>query len=66
MSAGLPIKAPTVGTKISAISNEALRVISTVIGKNFINSPTIPGQNTNGKKAASVVAVEAMIGAAMR
>ena len=37
-----------------------------VKGKYFINSPIIPGQNIKGAKAASVVAVEAMIGQAMR
>ena len=55
-----------VGTKISAISKEAVSVMSTVMGRYFMNSPTTPGQNTSGKNAASVVAVEAMIGAAIR
>ena len=31
-----------------------------------MNSPTMPGQNSSGTKAASVVAVEAVIGQAMR
>ena len=66
MAVFLPIKAPIVGTKIRAISKEAMSVISTVMGRYFINSPTTPGQNTSGKKAASVVAVEAMIGVAIR
>ena len=37
-----------------------------MIGRNLMNSPTRPGQNSKGMKAASVVAVEAMIGQAMR
>ena len=36
------------------------------MGRNFMNSPTMPGQNRSGMKAARVVAVEAMIGHAMR
>ena len=35
-----------------------------VIGMYFINSPTIPGHTASGKKAASVVAVLAIIGIA--
>ena len=31
-----------------------------------MNSPTTPGQNRSGMKAASVVAVDAVIGHAMR
>ncbi len=31
-----------------------------------MNSPTTPGQNTRGRNAAKVVAVDAMIGAAIR
>ena len=37
-----------------------------VIGRNFMNSPTTPGQNSKGMNAARVVAVEAVIGQAMR
>ena len=37
-----------------------------VIGRNFMKSPMIPGQKIRGAKAARVVAVEAMIGQAMR
>ena len=59
---GLPIWAPSVGTNTSAIASEAISVAISVIGRNFINSPTIPGQNSRGRKAASVVAVDAMIG----
>ena len=32
------------------------------MGRNFINSPTIPCQNSSGKNTLSVVAVEEMIG----
>ena len=52
--------------KISAISSEAESVAIRVIGRNFMNSPTMPGQNSSGRKAARVVAVAAMIGQAMR
>ena len=52
--------------KIKAINNEALRVAIKVIGRNFMNSPTIPGQKTSGIKAAKVVAVEAIIGQDIR
>ena len=37
-----------------------------MIGRNFINSPTMPDQNKSGKNTLSVVAVDAMIGHAMR
>ena len=54
-----------VGTKISAISSDADSVISTVNGRYFMNSPTTPGQKASGRNAASVVAVEAMMGQAI-
>jgi len=54
------------GAKISAISSEAVNVASIVIGRYFMNSPTRPGQNSSGMNAASVVAVAAVIGHAMR
>ena len=38
----------------------------TVMGMNFINSPTVSGQNNKGRNTASVVAVDAVIGQAMR
>ena len=60
------MKDPSVGTNISAISNEDDKVASKVKGRNFMNSPTTPGQNTSGRKAARVVAVEAMIGQDIR
>ena len=34
------------------------------MGRYFINCPIIPGQKAKGKKAAKVVAVEAIIGMA--
>ena len=57
---------------ISVVADEVLKikdavsVINSVIGRYFMNSPIIPGQNTSGMNAASVVAVEAVIGHAMR
>ena len=62
----LPMKVPRVGTKIKAMSKDAANVAIRVIGRNFMNSPTMPGQKSKGRKAAKVVAVEAMIGQAMR
>ena len=38
------------------------KVTIRVIGKYFINSPIIPGQNIIGKKAARVVIVEPITG----
>ena len=66
MAPGLPNKEPSVGTKIRAINKEAANVTTRVMGRNFINSPTTPGQKSRGRKAARVVAVEAMIGHAIR
>ena len=62
----LPMKAPILGTKISAMNNDAVKVANRVIGRNFMNSPTMPGQKRSGMKAASVVAVDAVIGQDMR
>ena len=53
---------PKTGTKSSAINNEEIRTHISVIGRYFINSPAIPGQNISGRKAASVVAVDDIIG----
>ena len=58
--------APSVGTKIKATNNDPVKVAIRVMGRNFMNSPTMPGQNSRGIKTASVVAVEAIIGHAMR
>ena len=52
--------------KMSAINRDAVNVKITVIGRNFINSPIIPDQNSNGKNTDNVVSVDAMIGHAMR
>ena len=49
-----------------AMKSEENRVRITVIGMNLKNSPTLPVQNSNGKNTLSVVAVEAMIGHAIR
>ena len=62
----MPIKPPNVGTKIKATINEPAKVTTRVMGRNFMNSPTTPGQKINGMKAAKVVAVDATIGQAMR
>ena len=48
------------------MASEAIRQINTVIGRYCMNSPTTPGQNNSGTNTASVVAVEAMTGQAMR
>ncbi len=51
---------------MSAMKSDADSVTITVIGRNFMNSPTTPVQNNSGKNTQSVVAVEAMMGQAMR
>ena len=45
-------------------NNEDPRTMIRVIGKNFINSPIIPGQKAREMNAAKVVAVELIIGKA--
>ena len=45
-----------------ATNSDDDRVMISVIGKNFMNSPMIPGQKIIGKKAHSVVMVELIIG----
>ncbi len=52
------------GRITSATNSEELSVMISVSGRNFMNSPTMPGQNAIGRNAASVVAVDAMIGTA--
>ena len=54
----------SVGRITSATNNDDVSVMINVSGKNFINSPTIPGQNAMGANAPRVVAVDAMIGIA--
>ncbi len=61
-----PTSEPRVGTNTSAITSEADSVAMRVMGRYFMNSPTTPGQNSRGMNAARVVAVEAMMGQAMR
>ena len=53
-----------VGTTTSPTKSDEVKVMIRVSGRYFMNSPTIPGQNVNGRKAAKVVAVEAIIGMA--
>jgi len=54
------------GMKIIAISREANRVADNVIGRYFMNSPVVPGQNAIGPKAAMMVVMDEKIGHAMR
>ncbi len=58
--------APRTGTKINAIASDAVNVAINVMGRNFMNSPTTPGQNNKGRKAAKVVAVDEIMGQAIR
>ena len=62
----LPITVPIVGTTISAIRSDADRVNNKVSGRNIIKSPVVPGQNNKGKNTARVVAVDAIMGHAIR
>ena len=52
------------GLMTSATISELTSTRINVIGKYFMNSPTMPGQMASGMKAASVVAVLAMMGQA--
>ena len=52
------------GLITKATNNDEPSVMIKVMGKNFMNSPIIPGQKARGKKAANVVAVEEIIGIA--
>ena len=45
-----------------ATTRDEPKTIDSVIGKKIINSPITPGQKPKGKKAATVVAVEIIIG----
>ena len=49
-------------SQIDKQNKEDKSVIISVIGRNFINSPIVPGQNTIGKNANTVVKVDATIG----
>ena len=61
-----PLMLPRTGKNTRAMANEAVRQMITVVGKKLMNSPTTPGQNNRGMNTASVVAVDAMMGQAMR
>ena len=52
------------GLITSATNNDAISVIDRVTGKYHMNSPITPGQPIMGIKAATVVAVEAIMGMA--
>ena len=62
----LPIMPPSTGMKISAMNSDAVSTQITVIGRYFMNWPTMPGQTRSGMKTISVVMVDEMIGQAMR
>ena len=47
---------------INATNNEAAKVNINIVGKYTMNLPMMPGQNSNGKKGASVVSVPANTG----
>ena len=51
---------------MSATTSEAESVAISVIGRYFMNWPTMPGQNISGEKAATRVAVAAITGPDMR
>ena len=53
-----------IGFIIRATNNDELKTMIKVIGSHCINLPTIPSHKISGKNAASVVAVDAMIGRA--
>jgi len=52
------------GLITKATNKDYVSTQMSVIGKYFMNIPMIPGQNIKGRKAANVVAVEAIIGMA--
>ena len=52
------------GLITNAMKRDEDKTMMRVIGKYFMNSPMMPGQIASGRKAASVVAVEAMMGQA--
>ena len=51
---------------MSAITNDAVSTQITVIGKNFMNLPTMPGHTSSGVNTIKVVTVDEMIGQAIR
>ena len=58
----LPNSDPITGIKINAENKEETNTKLTINGIHFINCPGIPGHKTRGKNAASVVAVDDIIG----
>ena len=54
----------SVGTIVNATMSDAVNVITNVMGRKPMKSPIWPGQNSSGRNAASVVAVEEMTGIA--
>ena len=54
----------SVGMIVSATNSDDASVMISVLGRKPMNSPTIPGQNISGAKAANVVAVEPITGSA--
>ena len=60
------MRAPSVGVKTSAATSDADSVAISVIGRYFMNSPTMPGHRSSGKNAAMRVSVAAMTGPDMR
>ena len=58
----IPNICPITGIKKRAITSDEDSIARSVTGRKNINSPAIPGQKINGKKAARVVEVEAKTG----
>ena len=61
-----PVTPPMTGRNTSATISDAVSTKISVTGSIPMNSPATPGQNSMGKNAQSVVAVEAMTGQNMR
>ena len=53
------------GTITKATKRDAVSTTISVIGRYFMNSPIIPSQNTRGRNAAKVVAVDEITGYAI-
>ncbi len=53
---------PITGMKIRAETKEAHMTTMTIVGRWLMNLPMMPGQNSSGTKAASVVAVAPITG----
>ena len=52
------------GLITKAMKRDEDKTMMRVIGRYFMNSPMMPGQIARGRNAASVVAVDAMMGQA--